>query len=36
LKEIAKDFGTDACDGNTMLARETLDAVDKLKAGGDK
>jgi hypothetical protein len=24
LEEIAKDFGTDACDGNTMIAHEAL------------
>jgi len=25
LKKIAKDFGTDNCDGNTMIAQEALD-----------
>lgn len=32
LEEIAADFGTDHCDGNTMIAREAL-AVDRGGGG---
>lgn len=27
LEEIAEDFGTDYCDGNTMIAHETLKKI---------
>lgn len=29
LEKIAKDFGTDYCDGNCVLARETLDKLER-------
>lgn len=30
LKKIAEDFGTDYCDGNCMLARETLEELGEV------
>lgn len=30
LKEVAKDFGTDYCDGNCLTARETLDKINEI------
>lgn len=29
LKKIAKDFGTDHCDGNTLIAQEAIEALRK-------
>jgi len=34
MQEIDKDFGTDHCDGNTMLVHEFLAKIDRI--AGDK